>query len=69
MWRDPIVDEVRTIRNAYAKSFGYDLNAICHALKERERLKAAERLYRFHRKYQIVREERAAKRAREWPNT
>ena len=25
-------------------------------------------MYRFHRKYQIVREERTAKRAREWPN-
>ena len=37
MWRDPIVDEVRTIRNTYAKSFDYDLNAIYHALKERER--------------------------------
>ena len=36
MWRDPIVDELRTIRNTYAKTFDYDLNAIYHALRERE---------------------------------
>ena len=36
MWRDPIVEDVRTIRNAYAKKFNYDLDAIYHDLKERE---------------------------------
>jgi hypothetical protein len=36
MARDPIVDEVRRIRAAYAARFDYDLNAIYRDLKERE---------------------------------
>jgi len=28
MWNDPIVEEVRKVRNAHAKKFGYDLQAI-----------------------------------------
>ena len=27
-WEDPIVEEVRQIRDAYAKQFNYDLDAI-----------------------------------------
>ena len=34
---DPIVDEVRAIRDAYAKRFNYDLKAIYHDLKEYEK--------------------------------
>lgn len=37
MWRDPIVDEVRQIREAYAREFNYDLQAIHRDLKEQER--------------------------------
>jgi hypothetical protein len=37
MSRDPIVDEVRAIRDAYAKQFGYDVRAMCRDLKDQER--------------------------------
>jgi len=37
MYQDPIVAEVRAIREAYAKRFNYDLDAICRDLKEQER--------------------------------
>ena len=36
MWRDPIVEEVRAIRDSYAKKFNYDLDAIYRNLKELE---------------------------------
>ena len=36
MWRDPIVEEVRAIRDAYAKKFNYDIEAIYRNLKEQE---------------------------------
>jgi hypothetical protein len=36
MWEDPIVAEVRKIREEYAAQFGYDLQSLCRALKERE---------------------------------
>ncbi len=36
MWRDPVVEEVRAIRDAYAKRFNYDLNAIAVDLREKE---------------------------------
>jgi len=34
---DPIVDEVRRIRDAYAARFNYDLDAIFQDIKEQER--------------------------------
>jgi hypothetical protein len=34
---DPIVEEVRKIREAHAAKFGYDLAAICKDLKSREK--------------------------------
>ena len=37
-WQDPIVEEVRAIREAYAARFQYDLQAIYQELKEQERL-------------------------------
>ena len=37
MWKDPIVEEVRTIREKHAAKFKYDLDAICRDLKEQER--------------------------------
>ena len=34
---DPIVDEIRRIRHAYAKQFKNDLHAICEDLRRQER--------------------------------
>ena len=34
---DPIVDEVRRIREAHAARFNYDLDAIFRDIKEREK--------------------------------
>lgn len=36
-WKDPIVEEVRRARDAYAKQFNYDLDAIYRDLKAKER--------------------------------
>jgi len=36
MWQDPIVTEVRQIREAYAAQFNFDLAALCRALQEAE---------------------------------
>ena len=36
MWQDPIVAEVRQIREAYAAQFNFDLAALCRALQEQE---------------------------------
>jgi hypothetical protein len=36
MWDDPIVTEVRKVREAHAARFNYDLQAIYAALKEAE---------------------------------
>src|SRR5215468_6383409 len=35
MWKDPIVEEVRKIRERHAAKFKYDLDAICRDLKNR----------------------------------
>lgn len=35
--KDPIVEEVRKVREAHAARFGYDLDAIFRDIKERER--------------------------------
>ena len=43
MWEDPIVAEVRKIREAHAVQFNYDLTAIYHDLKQQE--KASGRVY------------------------
>ena len=40
MWTDPIVEEVRKAREAYAEEFGFDLDAIGRDLRARgERLR------------------------------
>ena len=36
-WSDPIVDEVRRAREAYAARFNHDLRAIYRDLKEKEK--------------------------------
>ena len=35
--KDPIVEEVRRAREAHAKKFNYDLDAICEDLRKREK--------------------------------
>lgn len=37
MWRDPIVEEIRTLRQEYAARFDHDLSAICRDLRERQK--------------------------------
>ena len=37
MWEDPIVKEVRRIREEHSARFGYDLQKIYRELKEREK--------------------------------
>jgi len=34
--KDPIVEEVRKIRDAHAAKFSYDLHAICEDLRQEE---------------------------------
>jgi hypothetical protein len=38
MWKDPIVEEVRKVRNEHAAKFNYDLKAIYQDLIEQQRL-------------------------------
>ena len=37
MWNDPIVEEVRNVRNEHAKKFNYDLGAIVADLKKQQK--------------------------------
>ena len=37
MWQDPIVEEMRQLRKQYASQFNYDLSAICHDWRERQK--------------------------------
>ncbi len=36
MWKDPVVEEVRRVRQRHAAKYGYDLDAICEALREEQ---------------------------------
>jgi hypothetical protein len=36
MWQDPIVTEVRQVRETHTAQYNYDLRAIYNALKEQE---------------------------------
>ena len=36
MWRDPIVEEIRKIRDEHARKFNYDLHAICEDIRQRQ---------------------------------
>jgi hypothetical protein len=36
MWKDPIVEEVRKIRQQHAKRFAYDLRAIVEDLRKQQ---------------------------------
>jgi hypothetical protein len=35
--KDPIIEEVRSFRDAHAKKFNYDLDAICEDLKRHQK--------------------------------
>jgi len=37
MWNDPIVEEVRKVREEHAKKFNYDLQAIVADLKKQQK--------------------------------
>ena len=37
MQKDPIVEEIRKIREAHAAKFNYDLKAICVDMKKKEK--------------------------------
>ena len=36
MWNDPLVEEIRKVRNAHAKKYDYDLRAIAADLKDQQ---------------------------------
>jgi len=38
MWNDPIVEEVRKVRNEHAKKFNYDLQAIAADLQKQQKI-------------------------------
>ena len=40
MWQDPIVEEVRRIRDEHAKKFNSDLHAICEDFRAKQLLSA-----------------------------
>lgn len=46
MWIDPIVEEVRRVRQEYAQQFNYDLHAIAADLRRQEQ-EHPERLVSF----------------------
>ena len=46
MWRDPIVEEIRQLRQQYAARFNHDLKAICQDLRERQK-KAGRKVVRL----------------------
>lgn len=48
MWKDPIVEETRRMKNEYASKFNYDLQAIYQDLKELEKQLPEARLIRTH---------------------
>jgi len=37
MWKDPIVQEVRRVREAHAAQFGYDIRAIVEDARKRQK--------------------------------
>ena len=36
MWKDPVVEDVRAIRDEYARSLDYDLGKICEDLRRQQ---------------------------------
>jgi hypothetical protein len=38
MWKDPIIEEVRRLRDQYAAQLGYDINRIFQDIQKRQTL-------------------------------
>ena len=57
MWEDPIVKEVRKVREAYAARFDYDLLAIYRDLKQQE--KNSGRLFVSYAPRRVVHDQKA----------
>ena len=36
MWKDPVVEEVRAVRDEYSRRFDYDLGKICKDLRRQQ---------------------------------
>jgi len=36
MWKDEVLEEIKKIREEHAKSFNYDLHAICEDLRKKQ---------------------------------
>lgn len=49
-WEDPIVAEIHTVREAHAKKFNYDLDAIFNDFKEYEKKLKEQRIERSKKK-------------------
>lgn len=60
MTRDPIIEEVRSIRDAYAKEHSYDVKAIVAALQQEE-AKSGRRVISLPPKRLVVEEPTARK--------
>ena len=42
MWKDPVVEDVRALRDEYARRFDYDLGKICEDLRKQQAEAATE---------------------------
>ena len=60
MWHDPVVEEVRAIRDAYAKLFDYDIDAIGRDLREKEKRSERNLVDPTPRRIKAVRPQRSA---------
>ena len=64
MWKDPIVEETRQMKNEYASKFNYDLQAIYQDLKELEKQLPEARLIRTQPTIERIEQEHIAHEAR-----
>ena len=61
MWNDPIVEEVRKAREAHAKKFNYDLQAIAADLKKQQKASRKEFVTLQPRKPAVLPKDRVGK--------
>jgi hypothetical protein len=54
MWNDPIVEEVRAVRNAHVKKFNYDLKSIAADLKKQQKISNREVVFLPAKKVSIL---------------
>ncbi|MEO7841154.1 MAG: hypothetical protein ABIU06_17570 [Anaerolineales bacterium] len=62
MWNDPIVEEVRKIRDEHAKKFNYDLKAIAADLKKQQQAGKRKFVSFQHRKPSVLPNVKAEKK-------